>query len=64
MRRFFSEMVQRPIAALVSGMALIGHKLPNRQLIDGTISRFIYTLIRPVVSKPGDERNSHGDRRE
>jgi hypothetical protein len=39
-------------------MALIGHRLSNRQLIDGAISRFVYALIRPAVTKREDERNS------
>lgn len=64
MRRFFSAMVQRPIAAFVSGMTLIGQRLPKRQLIDGSVSRFVYALIRPVVSKPGNDRNSQANRRE
>jgi len=64
MRRFFSAMVQRPIAAIVSGMTLIGQRLPSRQLIDGSVSRFVYTLIRPVVIEPGDNRNSQANGRE
>jgi len=64
MRRFFSAMVQRPIAAIVSGITLIGQRLPSRQLIDGSVSRFIYTLIRPVVIESGDDRNSQTNRRE
>jgi len=54
-RRFFSAMVQRPIAAIVSGMTLIGQRLPIRQLIDGSVSRFVYALIRPVSNTQAAE---------
>jgi len=54
MRRLFTQMFERPIAAITSSLALIGQTAPPRQLIDGVVSRFIYALIRiGTTSKRG-----------
>lgn len=46
MRRLFTQMFRRPIAAIASSLAMIGQTSPPRQLIDGVVSRFIYALIK------------------
>lgn len=50
MRRFFNEMVQRPVSALISAMGLIGQRLPGRQMFDGAVSRLVYGFTRPASS--------------
>src|SRR6267142_6685252 len=50
MRRLFIQMVQRPVAALVSSMGMIGQRLPRPRVIDGAVSRFVYALTRPSTT--------------
>ena len=42
----FRQMFQRPITAVASSLALIGQGLSARQLVDGIVSRCVYTLVK------------------
>jgi hypothetical protein len=61
MRRLFSQMIQRPTYALIWSLELIRHRLPDRQLLDGAVSRLVYALTRPSASGVQEEKKEERD---
>ena len=56
MRRFFSQMMIRPAAAVASGMEMLGQRVEGMPRIDGIVSRIVHTLSRPSSNQ--DRRRS------
>jgi hypothetical protein len=57
MRRWYVQMIQRPMSAFISSVELLMQPSENRQKADGLISRFIHTLSRPqTVIDSGETR--------
>jgi len=46
MKRLFSQMIKRPVDALVSSIEMLGQSMPGSQRIDAIASRIAHTLSR------------------
>jgi len=57
MRLLLKQFIERPLAAFIFGVEMLGKGLPIGQTIDGMISRMIHTLScrqEPISERDGD----------
>lgn len=57
MRRFFDQMVVRPLNALLSSAELLDQRMSAAQLFDGIVSRMVHTLSSPDGSRSRSEQS-------